>query len=131
MHPETARKELLRLKKETRAAYAAMISLLARLPVPMTLPAWPDAEGGAPVSSLDRAWELAGWEPLEARAVGRIRDMITAWVTAYEVTHVAEAFGPAPWRLRAIEGALLTCESRAHQVSRHLEWLADPNGRKP
>ena len=130
MDPAALRKEFARLRKETVTAYAVMIALLGRLPVPMTLPPW-DGKGNAPARSLNRAWELAGWEPLEAKATGRVRDMITAWLTAYEVTHVTEAFGPLPWRLRAIEASLLTCESRAHQVSRHLDWLADPNGRKP
>lgn len=123
MDPETAAKRFEDLKRELDAAYAQLAATAARLPIPMRLPAW-HQDQPLILRSLSLAWDLAGQESTDPRAISRLRDMITAWVTAYEVGIVATASGPAPWRLRAIAAALVTCRERAAQVNAHLDWLA-------
>jgi hypothetical protein len=123
MDPKAAAKQFEELKKDLDAAYTILSATVARLPIPMRLPAWKHDQPLI-LRSLNLAWDLAGEESTDPRAIGRVRDMITLWVTAYEVGIVATASGPAPWRLRAIGTALATCRERAEQVNDHLDWLA-------
>jgi hypothetical protein len=71
---------------------------------------------------MSRAWELADSEPIAKTTVGRIRDMITSWLTAYELACMAASpSGPADWRLRGIEVALLRVRTSAHCVDIRLD----------
>jgi hypothetical protein len=122
LDPETAAKRFEDLKKELDAAYAHMSGAVLGLPVPVRLPPWQDNQP-AVVRSLDLAWDLAP-DAADPQDVDRVRGMLTAWVTAYEVAQVAAVSGPAPWRLRAIAAALATCRELARQVIAHRNELA-------
>lgn len=128
MDPKTAAKQFEDLKRELDEAYALLAVTVARLPIPMWLPAWRQDQPLV-TRSLDLAWDLVGQESTDPRHVGYTRDVITAWVTAYEIGIVATASGPAPWRLRAMAMALATCRERAGRVNRHLDWVARENVR--
>lgn len=123
MDPETAWKQFEALKKEAGAAYAVMTAILATLPVPMRLPARQHENPPLVLRSLARAWELAGWENLEPQTTERLRAMITAWITAYELSVLAQGWGPAPWRLRAIDAALRNCREHAAWLARYRRWV--------
>jgi hypothetical protein len=117
---ETAAKQYVGLMREMAVTYTVITSLLARLPIPMLLPAVQAAEPEWAVHALCRAWELAIEEPLPALEAGRVRDMITGWLTAYELALAADRMGPAVWRLRSMEAALLRARWCAYQVDKHL-----------
>ncbi len=129
MDPKTAAKQLEDLKRELDLAYALLAVTVARLPVPMWLPAWQEDQPLV-LRSLDLAWDLIGQESTDPRHAGYARDMITAWATAYELGITATGSGPAPWRLRGMAMALATCRERAAQVNRHLDWLAREEARR-
>lgn len=120
MDAKTAAKRLTDLTRGLGTAYVLLTATLAALPVPMNLPRQADDPSLA-LRTLDMAWDLAGTEPLPAVTVKRIRDMITAWVTAYELTVIAGMSGPAPWRLRGIEDAVLRLREAGAEINRHLE----------
>jgi hypothetical protein len=128
---EAARKEFERLMKEMATAYLVMTVTLAMLPIPMRLPMRQADDPRLVLYSLDRAWELAGWEPLEDRAVRRVREMITGWLTAYELAVLAADFGPAPWRLRGIEQALRSCRESSGWIRGFFKWVKNPRGPMP
>jgi hypothetical protein len=120
MDAKTAAKKLADLTRELGAAYVLLTATLAALPVPMNLP----RQAGDPalaLRTLDMAWDLAGAESLPVVAIARIRDMVTAWTTAYELTVIAGMSGPAPWRLRGIEDAVLRLREAAADLNRYLE----------
>jgi hypothetical protein len=117
MDAETAAKQFRDLHKELAATYTVVIGILARLPIPMLLPQRQADDPAGVLRSLSLAWELADWEPFDQPAIGRLRAMILEWSTAYEMSVVANGFGPAPWRLRAIELALL----RSRVAARHMD----------
>jgi hypothetical protein len=119
VNPEAAAKQLAGPARELGAAYALIAGLLARLPVPMNLPSQAEDPSLA-TRSLSLAWELAAEETVPAVTVARIRDMITAWLAAYELAVIAIMYGPAPWRLRGIEDAVLRIRAAAADVERHL-----------
>lgn len=114
MDPKVAAKQFEDLKRELDAAYRHMSAAVLGLPVPVRLPPWQEDQP-AVVRSLDLAWDLAPESALP-EDVDRVREMLTAWVTAYEVAQVAATFGPAPWRLRAIAASLAACRERAREV---------------
>jgi len=123
---ETAVKQFGELRKDLATAYMIMTVTLAHLPIPMRLPMRQGDDPALAIRSLDRAWELAEWEPVDAAAAGRVRAMITGWLTAYELAVVAQDAGPAPWRLRGIEAALRTCTDSSLWIRRYLRWVKDP-----
>jgi hypothetical protein len=86
----------------------------------MRLPTRQADDPSGVLRSLSRAWELADWEPIDKLTGGRVRTMILEWSTAYEMSVVANGFGPAPWRLRAIEESLLRVRVSARYVDRRL-----------
>jgi hypothetical protein len=114
MDPETAAKQFEDLKKELDAAYRHMSAAVLGLPVPMRLPAWQDDQPLV-LRSLDLAWDLTEGSA-DPQDVTRVREMLTAWATAYELGIVAAGSGPAPWRLRGMAAALATCRENARQV---------------
>jgi hypothetical protein len=116
---EAKAKKLADLRKALTAAYVLVTAVLSRLPVPMNLPAHTE-DPALILRSLDLAWSLAGEEGLTSLTLARVRGMITAWATAYEVTVMADMSGPAPWRLRGIEDALARATADAAVASRHL-----------
>ena len=56
--------------------------------------------------------------------MGRIRDMITAWTTGYELAVAAAEAGPAAWRLHGIEAELARVRIMARAVERYLSGRA-------
>ena len=119
MDAKAAAKQLAELVKELGVVYALMAGTLGRLPIPMNLPRQADDPSLA-LRSLSLAWELVGQEPVPSVTVTRVRDMITAWTTAYEIAIVASTSGPAPWRLRAVEDAIARIRGAAADIDRHL-----------
>lgn len=117
---KAARKRLAGLWVELDAAYTLVSGILASLPIPMGLAAKPRENTPQAVADMSRAWEMASWEPLPSLTIGRIRDMITAFQTAYELTVLATASGPSPQRLRGIDAALLAARTAAADIERHL-----------
>lgn len=120
MDAETRAKKFTELHRDLLATYTLVINLLERLPVRMSLPRTQGDEPETAIRSLSRAWELAGLEPLTALEIGRLRAMINAWLTAYEVACMARQAGPAAWRLVAIEEALITVRVSARYLDAHL-----------
>lgn len=94
----------------------------AKAKLPMILPAQAD-DPAATMQTLARAWELTEWEPVSALTAGRIRDMITAWTTAYELAVLCDESGPAPWRLRGMEDRLGYVRAMRQNVLRELNDL--------
>lgn len=124
MDAEAQAKKFTELRHELIAAYAIVVDLLASLPIPMRLP-WRQADDPVwALHALARAWELAEWEPVSEYAVGRVRDMITAWTTAYELAVMADQGGPAAWRLRGMEAELDRVRLMARIAERHLSGRA-------
>lgn len=119
MDPQIAAKKLTQLVKAMGGAYALIAATVLRLPVPMNLPAQA-ADPSLALRSLDLAWDLMASESIPSVTRSLIRDMITAWAGAYEITVTATSFGPAPWRLRAIEDAVQRITAAAADVDRHL-----------
>lgn len=105
MSHEANAKQYAELLRQIGAAYAVMAATLATLPIPMRIPVQKDEPDWA-MRALSRAWTLAEAEPLDAFTIGRIRDMITAWTTAFELAANCDEAGPAIWRLRGIEAQL-------------------------
>lgn len=124
MDTEARAGKFAELRAELAAAYTTVVTLLASLPIPVRLPARQADEPEWVMHALSRAWELADWEPVSKVAVGRIRDMITAWLTAYELAVAADEAGPAPWRLRGIEAELGRVRASARSAGRHLSGRA-------
>lgn len=120
MDAETAAKQFRDLHKELAATYTVVIGILARLPIPMLLPQRQADDPAGVLRSLSLAWELADWEPIDKLTGGRVRTMVLEWSTAYEMSVVANGFGPAPWRLRAIEASLLRVRVSARYVDQRL-----------
>lgn len=120
MTPENAAKQFRELHRELAATYAIMTGILARLPIPILLLKRQADDPSGVLRSLSLAWEVADWEPLDKLAVGRVRTMLLEWSTAYEMAVVANGYGPAPWRIRAMEASLLRVRASAHYVDRRL-----------
>ena len=131
MDRETAHKQFGELKKDLAAAYMVMTVTLALLPVPMRLPMRQADDPDLAIRSLDRAWELAELEPVDAGAVGHVRAMVTGWLTAYELAVAAQDSGPAPWRVRGIEAALGSCRQHSGWIRRYLKRVNNPRGPVP
>ena len=98
---------------------SAAVTVLAALLIPMRLPERQADDPAWALHALSRAWE-----PIEKLAVGRIRDTITAWTTAYELAVAANEAGPAAWRLRGIEAELRRVRIMARAAERHLSGRA-------
>ena len=124
MDAEARAKKFGELRAELAATYTVVVTVLAALPIPMRLPERQADDPAWALRALSRAWELADWEPVEKLAVGRIRDMITAWTTAYELAVAADEAGPAAWRLRGIEAELGRVRIMARAAERHLSGRA-------
>jgi hypothetical protein len=120
MDDKTAAKEFAALTDELAIGYAIITGILARLPIPMRLPDDQAAEPEWAVHAMSRAWELADEQPLRKLHTGRIRDMITSWLTAYELAVAVSAAGPGAWRLRGMEAALLRVRTCAYYIDRRL-----------
>jgi hypothetical protein len=133
MDPETAVKAYRQVLRDMAGAYVLMIAVLARLPIPMLLPGLDEqrANPSLVIRSLDKAWELAGYEFLEPRGNEHVRNMIGTWLAAHEVCTLAEAYGPAPWRLRGIGAAMRACEAEAEWLDRYLTWIKNPEAPQP
>lgn len=117
---EASAKRFEELRRELRATYFIVLGILARLPVPMTpAPIYgPGAvEPMTGVEALSLAWNLMDAEPVTAALRGHLRDMITAWLTAAEVTGTANAYGPAIYRNRIIADALRRTREAAARAS--------------
>jgi hypothetical protein len=120
MDPKAAAKQLAGLVRELGTAYALMAAALAVLPVPVRLP----SQAGDPalaMRSLTLTWELASDAGLAPLTLTLVREMISGWTTAYELTVIASTSGPAPWRLRGIEDALTRVRRNAALVKQQVD----------
>jgi len=131
MNDETAAKRFAELVKELGAVYDLIIGVLAKMPVPMLLPRSQGTEPELAVHSLNRAWELASYEPLHPAEVNRTRDMISDWLTAYELACRIDRTAPAPWRLRSMELSLLRARAEARHLKQYVKWAKGLTSRRP
>jgi hypothetical protein len=112
-------KQLDGMAAELVATYSLILRILSGLPVPMNLPRLA-GDPSRVLHPLSVAWDLAAEEPLPAVTVARIRTMITAWAGAYEIMVIGNGFGPAPWRVRAVDDAADRIRAAAFDIDRHL-----------
>lgn len=102
-------KKLDTLTLQIGGAHRQIAGFLSRLPARVNVPpiAGADRDGTViAVLAMDRAWVLAGQQPMSAYLADLTRSMITDWLTAYDLAAMAEEHGPARWRLNGIEAAL-------------------------
>jgi hypothetical protein len=116
---ETARtKRYDSLVQDLAETYPLLRALLARLPIPMCIPANQADDPIAAIHALSRAWELVEYQPLAGDPLaGHVRSMITDWLTAYELAVAAGESGAALWRINGIEAALTRFGTSAGYVA--------------
>ena len=124
MNAEARAKRFAELRGELGGCYDVILSLLGRLPVPMTPAslrgAATDHEVFTAIRALSLAWQLAPVEPVGYLLVGHVQSMITDWLTAYELAVACRLYGPALWRLNGIDAALGRVRAAAPLAE---EWL--------
>jgi hypothetical protein len=120
MDAETQAKLVAGMHRDLGEAYKLILGILARLPIPMLLPRNAAAEPETAVLSVSRAWELATEERLPALTIGRVRDMLLAWLTAYELAVAASEHGPAAWRVRGLDAQILIVKRSARYLDKQL-----------
>lgn len=125
MDAETRAKQLAELTRELTATYTLIIDLMARLPAPILLLRNQAADPEWAIHSLSRTWEILGTGALpELLLLTPTRDMITSWLTAYEITTLAAGpAGPADWRLRSIDANLQRVRGCAGHLDREFTAL--------
>jgi hypothetical protein len=110
MNAEARAKRFTELREELGDSHDVILSIIGRLPIPMTPPsirrATTDQEAITAIRALSLAWQLAATEPVGYLLAGYVQSMITDWLTAYELAVACAESGPALWRLNGIDAAL-------------------------
>jgi hypothetical protein len=125
MEYEANAKRLAGLTGRLIGAHAVILGILGRLPIPLTAARYQDGEpdGMHPAFALYRASELMEWQPVGSLLMIHVRDMITEWLTAYELATLAQDHGPYTWRLDGTDAALARLQVKALLAEEQLYLL--------
>lgn len=116
------------LVAELGEAYAVLYTLLARLPVPLLVVRRQEDDTYGAALALSRAWDLIGVQQVSEDVMGWLREMITDWLTAFELAVSVAGNGPAPWRVDGMDGALARFSVSAEHAAAHLLAVPAPAG---
>lgn len=127
---ESDRDKFAELAKATLGALAHLVKLLMDLPIPIAIPNPLEADEAdvevleGAVFALERAQDLIDAEPISELRKEYLQRMCLDWFTAYEMVALIKVAGPAPWRFRCVEYALIRYQAHVEL----LEEDGDANG---